>query len=207
MFVAKVYNRIGAIKTGTIGTLFSVASLLLTSRGTSIYFLIFSYGVIYGIASCFVYLPLFLTIPRYFDKRGSLALGLVGVGPGAGLMVMSPVSQALLDALGWRGAFMVLAGIVAIIFPLLCVFQRMPDDGHSQQNNADVKEVKLCDFSVFKNKRYLIYTVATCLWYTGHYIPSVHMVSLLTRNPVVNLIKLQSPPPHLRFTSWALMYI
>lgn len=188
MFVAKVYNRIGVVKTGTIGTLLCVASLLLTSQGTSVYFLMFSYGVIYGIASCFIYLPLFLIIPRYFDKRGSLALGLAGVGPGAGLIVMSPVSQALLDALGWRGTFMAFAGIVAIICPLLCVFQRMPDDRHSQQNNPDVKDAKLCDFSVFTNKRYLIYTVATCLWYTGHYIPSVHLVSLLAWNHVVNSV-------------------
>lgn len=177
MFVAKIYSRVGPITTGSIGTILCVGSLLVTSQGTSIYFIMFSYGIIFGIASCFVYLPLFLVIPRYFDKRRSLALGLVAIGPGGGLFVMSPIAQALLDALNWRGTFMAMAGIVAIICPLLCVFQRIPDD-QSQNNKLAERRGKLCDFSALKNKRFVIYTLATCLMYTGHYIPSVHMVSV-----------------------------
>ena len=176
IFVCKVYNRIGPIKTGTIGIIVCIGSLLITAQGTSIYFIMFSYGIVFGIASCFVFFPLYLTIPRYFDKRRSLALGLVAIGPGGGLFVMSPIAQGLLDALDWRGTFMAMAGIVALICPLLCVFQRMPDD-QSQCNRLGNRETKLCDFSVFKNKRYVIYTLATCLMYAGHYIPSVHMVS------------------------------
>ena len=179
MLVAKVYNRIGPFKTALLGTVISMGALLVTSRGTSIYFIMISYGVIFGVGSCFVFLPLYLVMPRYFIKRRSLALGLVATGPGGGLFVMSPVLQALVVALDWRGTFMAMAGIVAIIGPLSCVFLRMPDTFTDQQSAQDEKKGKLCDFSVFKNKRFVIFTVAMCLMYTGHYIPSVHMVSLL----------------------------
>ncbi|XP_078342262.1 monocarboxylate transporter 13-like isoform X1 [Oculina patagonica] len=175
ILVAEAYNRIGPLKTAIMGTVTSMGALLVTSRGTSIYFIMISYGIVFGIASCFVFLPLYLTMPRYFIKRRSLALGLVATGPGGGLFVMSPVVQALVVALDWRGTFMTMAGIVAIIGPLTCVFLRMPDntDLRGAQNE---KKGKLCDFSFFRNKHFVIFTVAMSLMYAGHYIPSVHMV-------------------------------
>ena len=177
MLVAKIYNRIGPFKTAIMGTLISMAALLVTSRGTGIYFMMASYGIVFGIGSCFVFLPLYLTMPRYFRKRRSLALGLVATGPGGGLFIMSPVMQALIDALDWRGTFMAMAGIVAIIGPLVCVFLRIPDDRTEDHDAPDGNKGKLFDFSVFRNKRFVIFTVAMCLMYAGHYIPSVHMVS------------------------------
>lgn len=176
IFAARVYNRIGPIKTGSLGIVLCIASLALSSQGTSIYFLLISHGFFFGIASCFVYLPPFLTIPRYFDKRRALALAIVSVGPGAGLFILSPIAQALLDALGWRRTFMTLAGIIAIILPLLCVFRRMPDEQRLQQNKPEPEKGKLCDFSVLKSKHFVIYTLATSLMFTGHYTPTVHMV-------------------------------
>ena len=179
MLVGKVFNRIGPLKTAIVGTLISMVALLVTSRGTSIYFIMISYGIVFGVGSCFVFLPLYLAMPRYFMKRRSLALGLVATGPGGGLFVMSPIVQALVDAFDWRIAFMAMAGIVAIIGPLVCVFLRIPDDSSTKQNNAeDETKGNLFDFSVFRNKRFVIFTWAVCLMYTGHYIPSVHMVSL-----------------------------
>ena len=180
MLVGKVFNRIGPLKTAIVGTLISMVALLVTSRGTSIYFIMISYGIVFGVGSCFVFLPLYLVMPRYFMKRRSLALGLVATGPGGGLFVMSPIVQVLVDAFDWRGTFMAMAGIVSIIGPLVCVFLRIPDDSSTKQNNAeDEMKGKLFDFSVFRNKRFVIFTWAVCLMYTGHYIPSVHMVSLL----------------------------
>ena len=179
MLVAKAYNRIGALKTALMGTVLSIGALLVTSRGTSIYFIMISYGIVFGIGSCFVFLPLYLAMPRYFIKRRSLALGLVATGPGGGLFVMSPVLQALVDALAWRGTFMAMAGIVAVIGPLICVFLRMPDNTEQHGAQQVKGKGKLCDLSVFRNKHFVIFTVAMCLMYTGHYIPSVHMVSLL----------------------------
>lgn len=177
MLVAKVYNRIGPLKTVIAGTLISIAALLVTSRGTGIYFIMVSYGIIFGIGSCFVFLPLYLTMPKYFIKRRSLALGLVAMGPGGGLFVMSPIMQAFVDTLDWRGTFMAMAGIVALIGPLSCVFIRIPDDKTDQRDapGEDYRE-KLSYLWFIRNRRFVIFTVATCLSYAGHYIPSFHMV-------------------------------
>lgn len=63
MMVAKVFNRFGPLKTAIVGTLISMVALLVTSRGTSIYFIMISYGIVFGIGSCFVFLPLYLVMP------------------------------------------------------------------------------------------------------------------------------------------------
>lgn len=179
-FVAKVYNRLGPRATVIIGAVISSGALLATSQGTSIYLILLTYGVIFGSGSCFIFLPPYLVIPRYFVKRRSLAVGIVAMGVGGGLFLMSPLMKALLDALGWRKAFMVLSGFVALSVPLVCTIQRLPPE---ETENRDVQrpaKEKCCNLSmwlVFRNKRFDIIFLSMNLYYLVHYIPSVHMVS------------------------------
>ena len=51
----------------------------------------------------------FLVVPLYFDKHRHVATGIGSMGPGAGLLVMSPVAQVLVEHLGWRKALIALA--------------------------------------------------------------------------------------------------
>ena len=93
------------------------------------------------------------------------------------MFVMSPIMKALLDALGWRRMFMVLAGFVALSVPLVCAVQRMPPE-EVVDKAEDVAEESCCEgmWSVFKNKRFDIIFLSMNLFYIVHYIPSVHMV-------------------------------
>ena len=99
------------------------------------------------------------------------------MGPGGGLFVMSPTMEALLDGLGWRKTFMVLAGLVALSIPLVCTIQSIPPE--KVENDAE-KTVKgnCCEnmLSLFRNKRFDIMFFSMNLYYVVHYIPSVHMV-------------------------------
>lgn len=175
--VAKVYNRFGPRVTVTFGAVICSISLLTTSQCNNIYLVLLTYGVIFGFGSSFIFLPPYLVIPRYFVKRRSLAIGVVAMGVGGGMFVMSPIIKALLDALGWRRMFMVLAGFVALSVPLVCAVQRMPPE-EVVDKAEDVAEERCCEgmWSVFKNKRFDIIFLSMNLFYIVHYIPSVHMV-------------------------------
>ena len=176
--VAKVYNRVGPRVTVIIGVVICSGALLVTSQGTSVYHILLTYGVIFGFGSSFIFLPPYLVLPRYFVKRRSLAVGLVAMGPGGGLFVMSPIMEALLDNLDWRKMFMVLAGFVALSVPLVCTVQRMPTGDSENKPDREVKR-RCCEraCSLFKNKRFDIMFLSMNLYYVVHYIPSVHMVS------------------------------
>ena len=175
--VAKVYNRVGPRVTVIIGVVICSGALLATSQGTNVYHILLTYGVVFGFGSSFIFLPPYLVLPRYFVKRRSLAVGLVAMGPGGGLFVMSPIMEALLDSLDWRKMFMVLAGIVALSVPLVCTVQRMPPEDSENKPDRKVKG-RCCErtWSLFRNKRFDIMFLSMNLYYVVHYIPSVHMV-------------------------------
>ena len=178
--VAKVYNKIGPRATVILGVVLCSGALLATSQGNGIYSILITYGVLFGFGSSFIFLPPYLVLPRYFVKRRSLAVGLVGMGPGGGMFVMSFVMKALLDELDWRRTYMILAGVVALSVPLVCTVRRMPPE--EEENKAIKKDSKerFCESvcSLFSNKRFDIIFLSMNLYYVVHYIPSVHMVSL-----------------------------
>lgn len=176
--VAKVSNRFGARVTVIIGAFICSSGLLLTSQVNGIDLIILTYGVIFGFGSSFVFFPPYFITPRYFIKRRSLALGILSMGIGGGLFLMSPIMKALLDVVGLRKTFMVLAGFVSLSIPLVCTIQRLPPE--EVENKAEkTVEGKCCEsiWSVFRNKRFDIIFVSINLYYIVHYIPSVHMVS------------------------------
>ena len=176
--VAKVYNRLGPRKTTLIGTIICSGGLIATSQGTNMYVIMVTYGVIFGFGSCFVFFPTYLVIPSYFFKRRSFALGLLAMGPGGGLFVISAIVEALLRVLDWRGTFMVLAGIVVVIVPLVCTIRRIPNLEENQEDNEVERKGTSCEglFKPFRNKRFDIIVVSMNLYYVVHYIPLVHMV-------------------------------
>ena len=176
--VAKVYNRWGPRITVTIGAFVCTSAILATSQCNSIYLLLLTYGVIFGFGSCFIFLPSFLVIPRYFIKRRSLAVGIITMGVGGSLLVTSPIIKALLDALGWRKMFMVLAGFVALTIPLVFTIQTLPPEVAEEQLDDDTAEGFFEGVrSVVRNQRFAIIFLSMNLFYIVIYIPSVHMVS------------------------------
>ncbi|XP_067025877.1 monocarboxylate transporter 4-like isoform X2 [Acropora muricata] len=176
--VAKVYNRWGPRITVTIGAFICTSAILATSQCNSIYLLLLTYGVIFGFGSCFIFLPSFLVIPRYFIKRRSLAVGIITMGVGGSLLVTSPIIKALLDALGWRKMFMVLAGFVALTIPLVFTIQTLPPEVAEEQLDDDTAEGFFEGVrSVVQNRRFAIIFLSMNLFYIVIYVPSVHMVS------------------------------
>ena len=181
--VARVYNRVGPRTTTTIGVIICSGALLVTSQGSNMYVILVTYGGFFGFGSCFVFFPTYLVIPSYFVKRRSFALGLLAMGPGGGLFVISSIVEALLNVLHWRRTFMVLAGLVVIIVPLVCTIRRVPNMEEQSASN-DVEQKGACcerTFSPFRNKRFDVITLSMGFYYAVHYIPLVHMVSVVNK--------------------------
>lgn len=65
-----------------------------------------------------------IILQRYFIKRRSFVTGLAVSGPGGGLLIMSPVIQALLNNTSWRMTFMFMAAIVFLTCILSCSFDQ-----------------------------------------------------------------------------------
>lgn len=177
--VAQVCHRVGPLKTTIIGVFICCGALLATSKGPNMHLILLTYGVFFGFGTCFVFFVPYLVIPLFFAKRRAFALGLLAMGPGGGLFIMSPIVEGLLVAYSWRKTYMILAGIMAVALPLVCTVGRIPEQGNEQIfDEVDKKETcreRMC--STLKNKRFVIILASMYTYYAVHYIPLVHMVS------------------------------
>ena len=125
---------------------------------------------------------------RYFSEKRPLANGLAAAGSPVALCCLSPLGQYLQFQYGWRGGFMILGGILlnccacgALMRPLLP--PKAPKDAEGEvkeiqeENPQPAKKKKLLDFSVFRDRGFLIYTVAASVMVLGLFVPPVFVVS------------------------------
>nr|XP_020464577.1 monocarboxylate transporter 4-like [Monopterus albus] len=89
---------------------------------------------------------------------------------------------------GWRGGFLILGGILlnccacgALMRPLLPPKKSQEEESapaaKEEEKKPPPKKKKLLDFSVFKDKGFLIYTVAASIMVLGLFVPPVFVVS------------------------------
>ncbi|MEE8111019.1 MAG: MFS transporter, partial [bacterium] len=87
------------------------STLLLTSRVKSLTHFYLTYGLLGGISlAALGFGPSQGLVARWFETRRGLAIGLVGAGAGA-YPLLAPVTQLLVNSLGWRGAVAILGAI------------------------------------------------------------------------------------------------
>ena len=77
-----------------------------------------------GFAGCAL-LPLTIAITLRVRDRTALALGIAGTGASAGALALAPATHAAIEALGWRGTYMVM-GTLLVLTPLPCLAFALP---------------------------------------------------------------------------------
>ena len=162
MATGTLIDRFGPRTLFPLGATFLAMGLLAASRITAIWHLYLFFGVIMAMGiNTLAFAPHMSRIPRWFTRRRGLAGGLVVAGIGVGTMVMAPMIQFMIGTVGWRTAFLILAGIViGMIVPMTVLFQRrspeevgqFPDgivpnsDGtRAHQPEASQKDSRACD--------------------------------------------------------------
>src|SRR5690606_25566321 len=91
------------------------AGFVLASMARTLLEVYLAYGLGVGLGVGFAYVPAVAVVQRWFVKRRGFASGLAVSGIGVGTLVMPPLASWLIDVAGWRGAYLVLGGITAVI--------------------------------------------------------------------------------------------
>lgn len=71
-----------------------------------------TFGFIAGISLSCVFTAPIVAVTYYFENRRALATGLTVAGSGIGTFLFAPLIEYLLDEYGWRGALLILSGIM-----------------------------------------------------------------------------------------------
>ncbi|XP_051888680.1 monocarboxylate transporter 4-like [Pristis pectinata] len=179
-------NRFGCRPVMMAGGFFASAGMILASLCTSIIQIYLTVGVITGLGLALNFQPSLIMINRYFDKRRPLANGLTAAGSPVFLCGLSPLGQILSKVYGWRGGFLILGGLLlnccacaALMRPLKASTKgkAKSEEGKETQVVEKKKKNKLLDFSVFKDRGFLIYTVAASVMVFGLFVPPVFIVN------------------------------
>ncbi|XP_072501504.1 monocarboxylate transporter 4 isoform X1 [Notamacropus eugenii] len=172
-------NRFGCRPVMLVGGLFASLGMVAASFCTSIIQLYLTIGVITGLGLALNFQPCLIMLNRYFDKRRPIANGLAAAGSPVFLCALSPLGQILQDLYGWRGGFLILGGM--LLNCCVCGALMRPLDGPKKLEGSKVaskkKAKKLLDFSVFKDRGFLVYTIAASILVLGLFVPPVFVVS------------------------------
>ncbi|KAG5854298.1 hypothetical protein ANANG_G00036320 [Anguilla anguilla] len=145
-------NRFGCRPVMMVGGLFASLGMILASFSTSIIHIYLSTGVITGLGLALNFQPSLIMLNRYFSEKRPLANGLAAAG--------SPVACA-----------------ASPHWDRCCSMLEEPEGQAKVIEEKKKPKAKLLDFSVFKDRGFLIYTIAASIMVLGLFVPPVFVVS------------------------------
>ncbi len=112
--IGRLFDRYGPRTVYSLGLLLIGGAFLVASWAQALWQLQLSIGLCVGIGVAFVgNVPNSILLGRWFGPRLPTAMAFVYSAMGAGVLVLLPASQLLIDHVGWRGAYQ-LFGLVTL---------------------------------------------------------------------------------------------
>ena len=174
-------KRFGCRFTTLLGGFLCTLSLGLSSLAQNILHLYLTYSVLFGLGTGFVFSASLVIISKYFKVRRSLALGIVMLGQGGGVLIWSPLLQKMVDELGWRTTYRILCGVVPVLFAFGLTYSPNveSEDKEAKEVKVERNEKGCChiDVSMWKELKFLVICISASFIMFGHYAPQIHLVS------------------------------
>lgn len=131
-----VINRIGHRNTLAIGAVLCPLGLFLASIATQLWQTFIFHGFLFGLGASFCFSASFMLPSQWFVRQRALVNGLANTGAAVGGLCFSPLSEYLMQTLGYRNALRVLGAILFGLFALATVLVRVryPPSSSSSSN-------------------------------------------------------------------------
>ncbi|WP_433783581.1 MFS transporter [Actinomycetospora sp. CA-101289] len=125
------------------------------------------------------YPPAFAALTGWYGDERVRALTTLTLVAGFSSTVFAPLTAALLGPLGWRGTFLVLAGVLAVItIPLHALLLTPPwrrQDRTAASDGADADHAR----GVLRSPRFVLVTVVLTVGAFGLYATTINLIPLL----------------------------
>jgi len=129
--VAVVINRLGTRKVMAAGMVVVSSGIALMSTISQLWHLWLFFGFIVGIGMAFGnFMSATTMINHWFVRRKGMAIGVIMAGVGIGVFTLSPIIAHLIDTVGWRTTWLILAAITFVlgVIPTALLARSQPED-------------------------------------------------------------------------------
>jgi MFS family permease len=119
--IGRLFDRSGPRAVFTLGMTLLGGAFLAAAYARQLWQFQLSIGVSVGFGiACIGNVPNSILLGRWFGKRLPTAMAVVYSATGAGVLIMLPIAQILIDRFGWRGAYQCFGSMVLLLLlPLL----------------------------------------------------------------------------------------
>ena len=137
--VGLAFDRFGPRLLMPLGALLVGVGLVASSFASSLLGLYVSYGIITALGQgALSFVGHNALISFWFVRRRATAIGIASMGQGVGALVMVPLTQLLINNIGWRGTFIVTGSLLLfILVPANALFQRRDPQDVGQFPDGD----------------------------------------------------------------------
>lgn len=160
------------------GIVFETAGFMLTSIGTSYWHILLAQGLCIGLGTCCLSIPSMAVVPLYFRRRRALAMATATVGSGLGATLYPLAFQRLRISMGfgWTMRILGFVSLATCLFALAVIKPRRRAEKPAWQDGGFTWRW-LVDLSAFRDRKYLIYCVASLFSNMAFFIPSYFVQS------------------------------
>jgi MFS family permease len=129
--IGRLFDRSGPRTVYAMGLFLLGGAFLVAAHAEYLWQFQLSLGLCVGIGIALIgNVPNSILLGRWFGPRLPTAMAIVYSATGAGVLILLPVSQLLIDHVGWRDAYQIFGGIaLALLLPLLVLPWRLFSTG------------------------------------------------------------------------------
>jgi MFS family permease len=176
-------DRWGSRQTAVIGMILIGLGLAAASAARSLPEVYAAYGLGVGLGVGCSYVPAMGAVQRWFARRRGFASGLASAGIGVGTLAVPPFASFLIDAVGWREAYLILGVVAAIVGVAMALLiandprdRGLAPDGDVVPANVQTSLSGASMREAITSRRFIGLYAACLACSFGVFVPFVHLV-------------------------------
>jgi MFS family permease len=177
-------DRFGSRRFAVAGMVLTGLGLSAASAARSLTEVYVAYGLGVGLGVGCAYVPAIGAVQRWFVRRRGFASGLAVSGIGVGTLVMPPLASLLIETLGWRGAYLALGALAAVVGGGLALLiendprdRDLGPDGDPPQSDPQAARPQGASvIEAIRSQRFISLYAACLICSFGVFVPFVHLV-------------------------------